>query len=61
MATRCLEMPNDQIERMSGNRHVHTVKGSPIEHNPHGYTPAERLEEITEDARKKQNKLLGGR
>lgn len=30
-------MPHDKIEEMTGNCHVNKAKGSPFEHNPHGY------------------------
>ncbi len=51
---------NEKIAAMSGNRHVHAFKGSPIEHNPHGYTtPVDHFLKSTDEAVKKERRLGG--
>jgi hypothetical protein len=30
-------MPHNKIAEMTGMHHTHATKGSPFEHNPHGY------------------------
>jgi hypothetical protein len=52
---------NEKISQMTGERHSMLCKGSLIEHNPHGHSPAERLADIEEGARKKQKQLVGDR
>ena len=31
-------MPHDKIEEMTGSCHVHKMKGSPFEHDPHEHS-----------------------
>jgi len=49
-------MPHDKIAELSGNCHARHAKGSPMEHNPHGY---HHLEKGMEEAATKERKFAG--
>ena len=56
-------MPHEIIAEISGNYHVHKTKGSPVEHDTHGYghmrTPLSGEHEGIAAAVRKERRLAG--